>query len=137
MELYFGTISIRGLNSFLEPHDLLLLMEGFRNQHASIAATNYIINIKHLADETEVAVVGAKRMVGSQGVVVMSDVNPAGPLMEHIVETSEYRALSASGKRDQNHRAKDASRKDSLKELSSRPHSGSKAEPSGKKKSKS
>ncbi len=134
MEVNFGTISIRGLNSFLVPHEFWLLMAGFPDQkQAAIAATNFIVNVKHLADESDVAVIGVRSTAGSQPVIVMSDLNPAGPLMERAIATPEYRAMIAVRKHEKNSPAVDHSKKRS----SPQSYSGGKTHFLDKKKGKS
>jgi hypothetical protein len=101
MEVNFGTLSIRGLNSLLMPQDAWLLLVGFPDpKQAAVAATNFIVNVRHLADQAHVAVTGAKSTVGSQAVIIMSDINAAGALMAHAVATPEYKALTAAVKKD-------------------------------------
>jgi hypothetical protein len=99
MEVNFGTLSIRGLNSLLMPQDAWLLLVGFPDpKQAAVAATNFIVNVRHLADQAHVAVTGTKGTVGSQAVIIMSDINAAGALMAHAVATPEYRALTKKDK---------------------------------------
>jgi len=87
MQIIFGTLSIRGLDSFLLPQSALLLMSGFPDpQQASRAATNFIVNIKGLTDGTAVAVTGVPTTIGSQAAIVMSDINAAGGLEAHAPE---------------------------------------------------
>jgi hypothetical protein len=51
MQITFGTLSRRGLDSFLNPQNDWLLRAGFPDpQQAAVAATNFIVNIKHLPD---------------------------------------------------------------------------------------
>ncbi len=87
MQIIFGTLSIRGLDSFLLPQSALLLMSGFPDpQQAARAATNFIVNIKGLTDGTAVAVTGTPTSIGSQAAIVMSDINAAGGLEAHAPE---------------------------------------------------
>jgi hypothetical protein len=87
MQVIFGTLSLSGLDSFLFPQNALLLMAGFPDpQQASRAATNFIVNVKGLANGTAVAVTGVPTTVGSRNAIVMSDINAAGSLAQHAVE---------------------------------------------------
>jgi hypothetical protein len=87
MQIIFGTLSIAGLNSILLPQNALLLMAGFPDpQQAARAATNFIVNVKGLANGTAVAVTGTPTTIGSQPAIVMSDINPAGGLEAHAPE---------------------------------------------------
>jgi hypothetical protein len=100
MEVNFGALSIQGLNSLLMPQDAWLLLVGFPDpKQAAVAATNFIVNVRHLADQAQVAVTGTKGTVGSQPVIIMSDINAAGALMAHAIATPEYKALTASVKK--------------------------------------
>ncbi len=102
MEVNFGALSIQGLNSLLLPQDAWLLLVGFPDpKQAGVAATNFIVNVRHLADQAHVAVTGTKGTVGSQAVIIMSDINAAGALMAHAIATPEYKALTASVKKDE------------------------------------
>ncbi|MFL6233555.1 MAG: hypothetical protein ACJ76N_10515 [Thermoanaerobaculia bacterium] len=87
MELLFGTLSIRELNSFLLiPQDLWLLMVDFPDpEQAGAAATNFISNIKHISDGTDVAVKGTRNSIDNTPVFIMSDINEAGGLMTHVL----------------------------------------------------
>jgi hypothetical protein len=99
--LNFGTLSIQGLNSFLTPQSSWLLLVGFPDpKQAAVAATNFIVNVRHLADQAQVAVTGARSTVGSQPIIIMSDINAAGALMAHAVATPEYQAMNAAVKED-------------------------------------
>lgn len=96
MELIFGTLSITDLSSFLEPGDAWLLMSGFPDANqAGAAATNFIVNVKHLGNGTDVAVTGSRSAVGTQPVIIMTDINAAGTLMQHAVATPEFQARKA------------------------------------------
>lgn len=87
MEIIFGTLAIRGLDSSLLPQSALLLMSGFPDpHHAARAATNFIVNVKGLTDGTPVAVTGLPTPIGSQPAIVMSDINAAGGLEAHAPE---------------------------------------------------
>jgi hypothetical protein len=86
MQIVFGTLSLRGLSSFLMPQQAWLLMAGFPDpQQAGYAATNFIVNVRHLPDRSPVAVTGMPSSIGQQPVIVMSDINAAGSLMAHAV----------------------------------------------------
>jgi hypothetical protein len=87
MQIIFGNLSIRGLDSFLLPQGALLLMSGFPDpKQAARAATNYIVNVKGIADGTAVAVTGMPTTIGSQPAIIVSDINPAGGLEVHAPE---------------------------------------------------
>lgn len=105
MEIIFGTLMIKGLSSFLEPGDAWLLMSGFPDPNqAGTAATNFIVNVKHLTNDTPVAVTGTRNVIGTQPVIIMTDINAAGTLMEHAMATPEFKAREAGseqGKRVQ------------------------------------
>lgn len=97
MQIIFGTLSIQGLHSFLEPGNAWLLMTGFPDPNqAGVAATNFVVNVKHLADNTQVAVAGTRSTIGSQPVIIMSDINAAGALMAHAMATPDFQALKAA-----------------------------------------
>ncbi len=100
MQIIFGTLSIQGLRSFLDPGQAWLLMTGFPDPNqAGVAATNFIVNVRHLTDNTQVAVTGTRNVIGTQPVIIMSDVNAAGALMAHAMATPEFQALEAAGKK--------------------------------------
>lgn len=87
MQIIFGTLSILALDSFLQPQNALLLMVGFPDpQQAARAATNFIVNVKGIANGTAVAVTGTPNTIGNQPAIVMSDINPAGGLEAHAPE---------------------------------------------------
>jgi hypothetical protein len=87
MQIIFGTLSIAGLNCTLMPQDALLLMVGFPDpKQAARAATNFIVNVKGIANETPVAVTGTPATIGSQPAIVMSDINPSMGLEAHAAE---------------------------------------------------
>ena len=87
MQIIFGTLSIQGLNSLLLPQGSLLLMAGFPDpQQAARAATNFIVNIKGIADGTPVAVTGTPTSIGNQPAIIMSDINSSGGLEAHAPE---------------------------------------------------
>jgi hypothetical protein len=97
MQILFGTLSLRGLTSLLMPGQRWLLMVGFPDpQQAGVAATNFIVNVRHLQDNTAVAVTGTPSSIGTQPVIVMSDINAAGPLMEHAVAAAAAPPQAAS-----------------------------------------
>jgi hypothetical protein len=99
MEIIFGTLSIQGLHSFMEPGNAWLLMAGFPDPNqAGVAATNFIVNVKHLADNAQVAVTGTRNAIGTQPVIIMSDINAAGALMGHAMATPEFQARRAAAK---------------------------------------
>ena len=83
MEIYFGNLSVNGFNSFLDEKDRFwLLKAGFPDaRQAAIAATNFIKNVRRL-EGGPVAVTGKKGSIGSQPIIVMSDINAAGSMME-------------------------------------------------------
>jgi hypothetical protein len=102
MEIIFGTLSIQGLHSFLEPGNAWLLMAGFPDPNqAGTAATNFIVNLRHLADNAQVAVTGTRNVIGAQAVIIMTDINAAGALMAHAMATPEFqtRKVAAKGSR--------------------------------------
>ena len=85
MQIIFGTLKITGSESSLMPQNALLVMQGFPDpQQASWAATNYIANVKGIANGTAVAVTGKPTTIGSQPAIVMSDINPSGGLEAHL-----------------------------------------------------
>jgi hypothetical protein len=89
MQMFFGTLVINGLDSFLEPPNAWLLLGGYPDpQHAGWAATNYIVNVKGLQSGTPVAVSGIPTTVGSQPAIVMSDINASGGLEQHLDDTA-------------------------------------------------
>jgi len=100
MEIIFGTLLIQGLSSFLEPGNAWLLMSGFPDPNqAGAAATNFIVNVKHLASNTPVAVTGTRNAIGTQPVITMTDINAAGTLMEHAMATPEFKARMATSEK--------------------------------------
>lgn len=105
MEIIFGTLMINGLSSFLDSGGAWLLMSGFPDPNqAGAAATNFIVNVKHLANNTPAAVTGTRNAIGTQAVIIMTDINAAGTLMEHAIATPEFKARKAAiekGKRAQ------------------------------------
>jgi hypothetical protein len=87
MQIIFGKLVIRKLDSFLIPQNALLVMAGFPDPaQAARAATNFIVNTKHIASDTPVAVTGVPFMIGAQPAIVMTDINPAGGLEAHAPE---------------------------------------------------
>jgi hypothetical protein len=100
MQMFFGTLNITGLSSFLEPPDALLLMSGFPDpQQASAAATNFIVNVKGLSNGTAVAVTGTAVAIGEQAAIVMTDINAAGALATHAAELTAPTAKKRARKR--------------------------------------
>jgi hypothetical protein len=90
MQIIFGTLSINGLISMLQPQNALLLMAGFPDPHqAARAATNFIVNVKGLTSGTAVAVTGTPTTVGTQPAIVMTNINAAGGLEEHAPEVNQ------------------------------------------------
>lgn len=86
MQIFFGTLSVHGLSSVLMPENDWLLMINFPDpEQAGRAATNFIANVKHLPNNIPVAVTGTRSSIGAQPVIVMSDINAAGALIEHAV----------------------------------------------------
>jgi hypothetical protein len=62
-------------------------MSGFPDPNqAARAATNFIVNIKGIADGSAVAVTGTPTTVGSQPAIVMTDINTSGGLEAHAAE---------------------------------------------------
>ena len=89
MELIFGTLSIDEpqLTSLLEPGDQWLLLAGFPDPNqAGHAATNFVVNVRQLSDGESVAVTGTRNTIGTQPVIIMTDINAAGSLMEHAMK---------------------------------------------------
>jgi hypothetical protein len=87
MQIIFGTLAMAGLNAFLQPQNALLLMTGFPDpQQAARAATNFIVNIRGIANGAAVAVTGIPTTIGNQAAIVMSDINRAGGLEAHAPE---------------------------------------------------
>jgi hypothetical protein len=91
-------------------------MSGFPDpDQAGHAATNFILNVRHLANGTPVAVTGSRNTIGTQPVIIMTDINAAGNLMDHALtiakqgkaSTSKLKNLSAKS----NGRAKKSGRK--------------------------
>lgn len=85
MELIFGTLAIdmSQLVSSLDPGQEWLLMSGFPDPNqAGIAATHFILNVRHLSSGVGVAVSGTRNTIGTQPVIIMTDINAAGALME-------------------------------------------------------
>lgn len=86
MQVFFGNLSVRGLTSFLMPDRDWLLLHGFPDpEQAGRAATNLVVNVRHLPNGASVAVTGTRGVIGTQPVIIMSDINEAGPLMAHAV----------------------------------------------------
>lgn len=99
MQLIFGTLSIDepNLTSLLEPGDNWLLLAGFPDpDQAGHAATNFILNVRHLANGTPVAVTGTRNTIGTQPVIIMTDINAAGSLMQHAIAIAKRGQPSAN-----------------------------------------
>ena len=87
MQVIFGMLVARQLDSMLMPQNALLLMGGFPDPaQAARAATNFIVNVKGIVSGTPVAVTGVALMIGAQRAIVMGDINPAGGLEAHAPE---------------------------------------------------
>ena len=87
MQIIFGTLSIVGLNSFLQPQNALLLLVGFPDpQQGARAATNAIVNVEAIPNGSMVAVTGTPTSIGQQPAIVMSNINPSGGLEAHAPE---------------------------------------------------
>jgi hypothetical protein len=89
MQLIFGTLSIdmSQLISSLDPGKEWLLMSGFPDPNqAGIAATHFILNVKHLSSGVGVALSGTRNTIGTQPVIIMTDINAAGGLMDHAMK---------------------------------------------------
>jgi hypothetical protein len=100
MQIFFGTLNVTGLSSFLKPPDSLLLMSGFPDpQQASAAATNFIVNVKGLSHGTAVAVTGTASSIGEQAAIVMSDINAGGALAAHAAALTAPAATKRAIKR--------------------------------------
>jgi hypothetical protein len=100
MELIFGTLSIDEptLTSLLEPGDTWLLLSGFPDpDQAGHAATNFILNVRHLSSGTRVAVTGTRGSINTQPVITMTDINAAGSLMDHAMKLMKQ-ATPSSGR---------------------------------------
>ena len=92
MQVFFGTLSLRGLDSYLLPQDAWLLMSGFPDhRQAAVAATNFIVNIRNLEDGANVAVIGDPTLVDERLAIILSEVNAAGKLMDHALDHPLYR----------------------------------------------
>lgn len=87
MQIFFGQLTISGLDSMLVPPNAWLLLGGYSDpQHAGWAATNYIVNVKGLKSGTPVVVSGVQTMVGTQPAIVMSEINASGGLEQHLTD---------------------------------------------------
>jgi len=85
MQMFFGQLTVNGLDSMLVPPNAWLLLGGYSDpQHAGWAATNYIVNVKGLKSGTPVAVSGIQTTVGTQPAIVMSEINASGGLEQHL-----------------------------------------------------
>jgi hypothetical protein len=97
MQIIFGNLSRRDLDSFLNPQNDWLLLAGFPDpQQAAVAATNFIVNIRHLPDGAAVIVTGIPTAVGAQPAIIMTDINPAGELMSHAAAHPLFRERLAA-----------------------------------------
>src|ERR1700678_2679086 len=115
MELIFGTLSIDEptLTSLLEPGDIWLLLSGFPDpDQAGHAATNFILNVRHLSNGARVAVTGTRGTINTQPVITMTDINAAGSLMDHAMNLTKQGTVSA-GKSKSLVRSPDAKNKKS------------------------
>jgi hypothetical protein len=100
MQIFFGALSIRGLDSFLLPGNRWLLMAGFPDvRHAARAATNFIA-IRHLDTGAYVVVTGEERTIGEQPAIEMTDINAAGRLAPRFIASDEYKAELADAEQD-------------------------------------
>jgi hypothetical protein len=105
MQIIFGKLSIdvESLTSILElgggEKDFLLLA-GFPDaEQASHAATNFIVNQRHLGNGAMVVVTGTRSAIGTQPVIVMSDINASGQLTNHVLAAMEGKpSLAGSGR---------------------------------------
>jgi hypothetical protein len=85
MQIFFGQLTINGLDSMLVPPNAWLLLADYSDpQHAGWAATNYIVNVKGLKSGTPVVVSGIQTTVGAQPAIVMTDINASGGLEQHL-----------------------------------------------------
>src|SRR5215467_3898542 len=112
MHILFGTLSLKGLDSYLMPQSAWLLMSGFPDrQQAAVAATNFIVNVRNLEDGTNVAVIGDPTLVDGRPVIILADANAAGTLMDDALEHPLYReqlAVMRSGGRGGDQKSKKA-----------------------------
>jgi len=97
MEIHFGNLSFRGVNSFFE-ESVWLLLSGFPDaRQAGIAATNFIRNVRHLTGG-RVAVTGVRTSIDtsfvSQPIIIMSDINAAGSLMDDLADADMQAGLA-------------------------------------------
>jgi len=102
MELIFGTLSIDEptLTSLLEPGDSWLLLSGFSDpDQAGHAATNFILNVRHLSNGARVAVTGTRGTISTQPVITMTDINAAGSLMDHAMKIMQQGNVSGGKSR--------------------------------------
>lgn len=128
-EIIFGTLSITEseLISNLEPGDNWLLLDGFPDpEQAGRAATKFILK-KHLPNGAPVAVTGTRNAVGTQPVIVMTDINAADSLLQYVL------AITKQGKAA-GRRAKTIKRKSTPKKnkVAGKP-SAKKVQPGGQK----
>jgi hypothetical protein len=102
MQVIFGQLVIDDLDSTLVPQNAWLLLSGFPDpEQAARAATNYIVNVKHIKSGTNVAVTGTPTNIGDQPAIIMSDINPSGGLEQHapeaMMKTGRERAARSAG----------------------------------------
>jgi len=101
MQIFFGALSIRGLDSSLVPGNRWLLRSGFPDvMHAARAATDFIVNVRHLDNGAHVTVTGEARAVGEQPAIEMTDINAAGSLAPHFIASDEFQAELANADPD-------------------------------------
>ena len=92
MQIIFGVLSRRGLDTFLLPQRALLLLTGFPDaRQAANAATNFIVNVRQLGNNAQVAVTGIRRAIGQLPAIEMSDINLSGALTQHFMASDEFR----------------------------------------------
>jgi hypothetical protein len=120
VEIIFGTLSIDvpDLTSILLPGKDWLLLSGFPDPNqAGHAATNFILNVRHLANNAPVAVTGTRNVIGTQPVIIMTDINAAGALMTHALTAVKGARVLSSSRKTQASRASsgDAKKKTSRK----------------------
>lgn len=76
MQNFAGTLSIQGSTSALIEQNAILLLAGFPDvNQAKNAATNFIQNVKGIASGAAVVVTGDASVVGTQPVIVMTDIH--------------------------------------------------------------
>lgn len=101
MQIIFGTLSITALESILNPQNAWLLLAGFPDpQQAGWAATNFIVNVKHIPNGSAVAVTGIPTSVGNQPAIVMSDINISGGLEQHAPQAAMVARPKSTSRRN-------------------------------------